>query len=53
MPGSRPLFDVPRRAAYVEFLPENRPARSAVGVNGLALDARVEIECVAVVEAPV
>jgi reactive intermediate/imine deaminase len=34
---------------YVEFFPENRPARSALGVNGLALDARVEIECVAVV----
>lgn len=34
--------------AYVEFFPEHRPARSAVGVNGLALDARVEIECVAV-----
>lgn len=35
--------------AYVDFFPEHRPARSAVGVNGLALDARVEIECVAVV----
>lgn len=36
--------------AYVEFFPEHRPARSALGVNGLALDARVEIECIAVVE---
>lgn len=36
--------------AYVEFFPEHRPARSAVGVNGLALDARVEIECIAVAE---
>lgn len=35
--------------AYVDFFPEHRPARSALGVNGLALDARVEIECVAVV----
>ena len=26
----------------------NKPARSAMGVNGLALDARVEIECIAV-----
>ena len=28
---------------------ENPPARSALGANGLALDARVEIECIAVV----
>jgi reactive intermediate/imine deaminase len=27
---------------------DNPPARSALGVNGLALDARVEIECIAV-----
>ena len=27
---------------------ENPPARSALGANGLALDARVEIECTAV-----
>jgi len=27
---------------------ENPPARSAFGANGLALDARVEIECIAV-----
>ena len=26
----------------------DKPARSAMGVNGLALDARVEIECIAV-----
>jgi reactive intermediate/imine deaminase len=31
---------------YREFFPENRPARSALGVNGLALGARVEIECI-------
>ena len=28
----------------------NPPARSALGVSGLALDARVEIECIAIVE---
>ena len=28
----------------------NPPARSALGANGLALDARVEIECIAVIE---
>ena len=28
---------------------ENPPARSALGASGLALDARVEIECIAVV----
>ena len=27
---------------------ENPPARSALGAGGLALDARVEIECIAV-----
>jgi reactive intermediate/imine deaminase len=27
----------------------NPPARSALGANGLALDARVEIECIAVI----
>jgi reactive intermediate/imine deaminase len=31
---------------YREFFPEKRPARSALGVNGLALGARVEIECI-------
>ncbi|MGD9387208.1 MAG: RidA family protein [Gammaproteobacteria bacterium] len=31
---------------YKEFFPVNRPARSALGVAGLALDARVEIECI-------
>ncbi len=34
---------------YVTFFPNNKPARSAVGVNGLALGARVEIECIAVI----
>ena len=35
---------------YVEYFPVNPPARSALGVNGLALGARVEIECIAVVD---
>jgi len=34
---------------YVTFFPRNRPARSALGANGLALGARVEIECIATV----
>jgi reactive intermediate/imine deaminase len=34
-------------AVYREFFKPPYPARSAVGVNGLALGARVEIECVA------
>lgn len=34
---------------YVEFFP-NKPARSALGASGLALNARVEIECIAVVD---
>ena len=33
---------------YVEFFPNNPPARSALGASGLALGARVEIECIAV-----
>lgn len=37
-------------AVYVEFFPASKPARSALGVNGLALGARVEIECIAVVD---
>ena len=34
---------------YVEFFPNHPPARSALGTSGLALGARVEIECIAVV----
>jgi reactive intermediate/imine deaminase len=33
---------------YVEFFGSHRPARSAFGVDGLALGAAVEIECIAV-----
>ena len=33
---------------YVTFFPDHLPARSAMGASGLALGARVEIECVAV-----
>jgi reactive intermediate/imine deaminase len=32
---------------YVEFFPAPPPARSALGANGLALGARVEVECIA------
>ena len=32
---------------YATFFPGNKPARSAFGASGLALDARVEIECIA------
>jgi reactive intermediate/imine deaminase len=34
---------------YTTFFP-NKPARSALGANGLALNARTEIECIAVVD---
>lgn len=34
---------------YVTFFPGPKPARSALGADGLALDARVEIECWATV----
>ena len=32
---------------YVTFFPNQKPARSALGASGLALNARVEIECFA------
>lgn len=35
-------------AAYREFFPGDKPARSTVGVDGLALGASLEIECLAV-----
>ena len=35
---------------YIEYFPVDPPARSALGSSGLALDARVEIECLATVE---
>jgi reactive intermediate/imine deaminase len=34
---------------YAEFFPTDPPARSAIGVAGLPLGARVEIECLAAV----
>ncbi|MEJ2515615.1 MAG: Rid family hydrolase [Gammaproteobacteria bacterium] len=48
------LADISEWAAmnevYGQFFPDNKPARSAVAVSGLALGARVEIACIAVVE---
>lgn len=35
-------------AVYVEFFPDEKPARSTFGVDGLALGAALEIECLAV-----
>lgn len=35
---------------YLKFFPNNKPARSAFGTNGLALNARVEIECIAYIK---
>ena len=38
-------------AVYVEFFEADAlPARSALGANGLALGARVEVECIAAVD---
>ncbi len=34
---------------YVTYFPKHRPARSAIGANGLAMGARIEIECIAVI----
>ena len=35
---------------YVRYFPKHLPARSAFGTNGLALGARVEIECLAMLK---
>ncbi len=35
-------------AAYVEYFPDEKPARSTFGVDGLAFGAALEIECLAV-----
>jgi reactive intermediate/imine deaminase len=37
---------------YMRYFTHNKPARSAVAGSGLAMDARVEIECIATVDAP-
>jgi 2-iminobutanoate/2-iminopropanoate deaminase len=36
---------------YVTYFPKHRPTRSAVAVSGMAQNARVEIECTAVIGA--
>jgi 2-iminobutanoate/2-iminopropanoate deaminase len=38
-------------AVYAPYFAKHRPARSAVAVAGMAADARVEIECMAVIGA--
>jgi len=35
---------------YVKFFPNHKPARSAFATKGLALGARIEIECIAYVK---
>lgn len=35
---------------YVTYFKNNLPARSSLGVNGLALNSRVEIECIATIK---
>ena len=37
-------------AAYAAALPDPKPARSTVGVNGLGFNAALEIECIAVLK---
>lgn len=34
---------------YVEYFPGKKPARSALGADGLALGAAIEVECIAVI----
>jgi 2-iminobutanoate/2-iminopropanoate deaminase len=35
---------------YLKFFPNNKPARSTFGANGLAWNGRVEIECIAYIK---
>jgi 2-iminobutanoate/2-iminopropanoate deaminase len=35
---------------YTTFFPKNKPARSSFGASGLAMNARVEIECIVALE---
>ena len=48
------LADIKEWAAmnevYLSFFQSHRPARSAFGTSGLALGARLELECMAVVD---
>lgn len=37
-------------SVYVQYFPNDKPARSAFGTSGLALGARVEMECIAVIK---
>lgn len=37
---------------YRQYFTRNLPARSALGANGLAMGARVEVECIAYVPGP-
>jgi 2-iminobutanoate/2-iminopropanoate deaminase len=37
----------PMNEVYLEYFPQDPPARSALAATGLALGARVEIECIA------
>ena len=44
------MADWPRiNVVYAQYFPGPKPARSALGANGLALGAKVEIECIAAV----
>lgn len=36
---------------YVTYFPKHRPARSAIAVSGMSSNARVEVECLAVIGA--
>lgn len=51
------LADITEWAAmnqvYVTFFRSHRPARSAFGTSGLALGARLELECMALVPPPI
>ena len=35
---------------YIKYFPNHKPARSAFGTTGLALGAKVEIECIAYID---
>jgi enamine deaminase RidA (YjgF/YER057c/UK114 family) len=47
------MADWPRfNEIYTEYFPGPKPARAAFGANGLALGARVEVDCIAMAGPP-
>jgi reactive intermediate/imine deaminase len=46
--GDWPAF----KQVYVRFFPQDPPARSAMAASGLALGAKLEVECIGLMDSP-